>query len=534
MTGDCLHGRVTDQVSRTPDAVAVAMGDVRLTYGGLEAKSNRLARAIREVGCEADDRVCLFLPKGPEAIVAMLATIKADCVYVPVDLESPAQRVAHVIRAAAPGLIIAHARARDLLSQLAGIVELPPVIALERGAFEQAGLHVAADFEAIASLDAAPLPGLFRSSGAAHILFTSGSTGLPKGVVITHRNVTAFLDWACNYFGIARGDRTSGHPPLHFDLSTFDVYGSLTRGAELHLVPAEVNLLAPKLAAFIRERELVQWFSVPSILTYLANFDVVEQGDFPSLRRLLWCGEVIPTATLIYWMERLPHVAFTNLYGPTEATIASSYYTVPARPVSELETIPIGQPCRGESLAVLDKALKPVPAGEVGELFIGGAGLSPGYWRDAEKTSRAFLDVESVDGQPSRMYRTGDLGRRSPDGVLHYLGRTDSQIKNRGNRIELGEIEVAINSLARLLEAAVVGVDVGGFEGTAICCAYVDEEAHRVSPQALRKELGSLVPRYMLPTQWLRFEALPKNANGKIDRPALRGKFAEQLARPNV
>src|SRR5262249_52765721 len=155
--------------------------------------------------------------------------------------------------------------------------------------------------------------------------------------------------------------------------------GTLWAGAELHLVPAEVNLLPHKLAQFIRDMRLTQWFSVPSLLNFLARYDVVRPNDFPSLRRVLWCGEAIPTPTVIYWMQRLPHLRFPNLYGPTEATIASSYYTLPCRPADKRHAIPIGVACDGEELLVLDEQLNPLPDGAIGDLYIRGAGLSPGY-----------------------------------------------------------------------------------------------------------------------------------------------------------
>src|SRR5207249_12279674 len=293
----------------------------------------------------------------------------------------------------------------------------------------------------------------------AHILFTSGSTGLPKGVVITHASVRAFIEWAVAYFGTAPTDRISGHPPLHFDLSTFDMFGTFAAGAELHLVPPEANLLPHKLAELIRSAELTQWFSVPSVLNYMAKFDVVKHDDFPSLRRVLWCGEVFPTPALIYWMKRLPHATFTNLYGPTETTIASSYYTVPSCPEDEKAAIPIGRACDGEELLVLGERLQPVAAGTVGDLYIRGVGLSPGYWNELEKTKAVFLPNPHSPDPTERLYKTGDLARIGEDGLIYFHGRSDFQIKSRGYRIELGEIETALHALNCLRECAILAID---------------------------------------------------------------------------
>jgi acyl-coenzyme A synthetase/AMP-(fatty) acid ligase len=224
-------------------------------------------------------------------------------------------------------------------------------------------------------------------------------------------------------------------------------------------------------------------------------------------------------------MERVPHATFTNLYGPTEATIASSYYTVPRVPDDPAEPIPIGRPCDGESLLVLSESLEPVPDETIGHLYIGGVGLSPGYWQDDEKTRAAFVERPGGD----RLYRTGDLARVSGDGIFHFVGREDTQIKSRGHRIELGEIESALGALGLLAEYAVVGVASDGFEGTAICCAYVSPADAAVEPSVLKRELRRAVPSYMLPSRWQEFDALPKNANGKIDRPMLRESFRESL-----
>jgi amino acid adenylation domain-containing protein len=517
---DMLHHRVTAQAELSPEAMALVTSTRSLTYRELEAESNRLAHLLRSLGCSRGDRVCLFLGKSAEAVIGMLGTLKAGAVYVPIDLDSLAARARRVVTACEPAAVLTDARAARLLDEvLADTSDKPRIIALGGDAGAAAGRA------ALAGMPATPLATHGNEDDPAHILFTSGSTGTPKGVVITHRNVTTFLDWACNYFDISRGEHISGHPPLHFDLSTFDIYGTLSRGATLYMVPPQLNLLAPKLAQFVRDAELAQWFSVPSILTYLANFDVVRHGDFPQLKRLLWCGEVLPAATLRYWMERLPHVTFTNLYGPTEATIASSYYTVPHPPPRELRDLPIGTACGGETLKVLDDALRPLPAGEIGDIYIGGAGLSPGYWRAPELTRAAFLSDPAAPGQDGRIYRTGDRGWIDQNGLFHFVGRADAQIKSRGYRIEPGEIEAALDSLDYLRECAVVGVETGGFENWAICCAYVP--AAPTDPATLRCDLAALIPRYMLPARWKAYGSLPKNGNGKIDRRAIREAFAQ-------
>jgi len=511
-----LHQWVTGQSQRRPEATAVVMNGNCLSYGALESSANRLARTLAEHGCRPGQRVALFTAKSPQAIAVLLGIYKAGAIYVPLDIASPPRRLAAILSACEATWLLADQPAHDVLDELrrqVGTRVAPRLGWLGEGPAEHAAFCTKEVMNAPERL-----PVIGAATEVAHILFTSGSTGTPKGVAITHANVIHFITWALRYFGIDVGDRLSGHAPLPFDLSFFDIFGSLAAGAELHLVPPEVSPFADKLSSWIREQALTQWFSVPSVLNYLAGFDAVRSNDFPHLRRLLWCGEVLPTRTLMYWMARLPHVRFTNLYGPTETTIASSHYTVPRHPRGAHEPVPIGRPCDGESLRVLDDNLRPLPPGQIGQIFIGGAGLSPGYWGDPDKTAAAF--VATPDGE--RLYRTGDLGRFDEEGLLYFVGRTDSQIKSRGYRVELGEIEMAVNALNILRDAAVVALPGEGFDGAVIHCAYVPAREAAVTPAALCRELERMLPRYMLPARWTRFGELPKNANGKIDRRRLR------------
>jgi amino acid adenylation domain-containing protein len=517
---------------RAPEKVALVMSDERLTYGELEAATNRLARALAEHGCGRGDRVCVIAPKAPSSIVGMLAALKADCAYVPVDVASPAPRLARILESAQPKLALVAPAVATLVEELTCSGALPgdmPIAFLE-DADGDAGFEVAFDREDLHSLSSEPLAYSSVPDDLAHLLYTSGSTGVPKGVMITHANVIAFIEWATSYFGFSSSDRLSGHPPLYFDMSTFDVYGTFCVSAELHLIPPEVSLAPRKLVELIRDAQLTQWWSVPSIMAYLSKFDLVRPEYLGSLQRVMWCGDTLPTPVLMHWMDHLPGVQFTNLYGPTEATIASSYYTVDGRPGDPSVPVPIGGPCDGEELSVLDGDMRQVRQGEIGELYIGGVGLSPGYWRDDEKTRAAFLPHPNSGNPRARLYRTGDLARVGEDGLVHFLGRADSQVKSRGYRIELGEIEAALSPFGELKESAVVGVESGGFEGTAICCAYVPNNGEEVLPAHLRVKLAETLPAYMLPSRWLTFEALPKNANGKIDRRRLKELFQQNGA----
>jgi amino acid adenylation domain-containing protein len=510
------------QAKFRPTATAVVFGNEGLTYLDLYRWSNSLARALKSHGCRRGDRVGLMVSKSPMAIASILAVLKADCIYVPIDVESPAPRIIKILENSEPRLLLVDASGTKSLEELwshSTTIGFKAAL-LECGSAFSDRTRYAFCGDDIVRFSDEPLRYENVDDDPAYIMYTSGSTGVPKGVPVTHRSVSHFIAWATTYFKFTSNDRISAHPPLHFDLSVFDIFGAFASGAALHL-PTFLNFSAASMAGFIRSSELTQWFSVPSALNYMAKFDVIRHGDFPKLKRVLWCGEVLPTSTLRYWMERLPDVQFTNLYGPTEATIASGYYTVPSMP-EENESIPIGSPCAGESLLVLEETLRPVPLETTGELYIGGVGLSPGYWNDEEKTRAAFLHGPNGSG---RIYKTGDLGKVGRDGLIYFAGRADTQIKSRGYRIELGEIEAALNRIQDLKESAVVAIPTNEFEGWMICCAFSPVDGTPVTSMSLRETLRGTVPHYMLPGRWLSMDRLPKNANGKIDRPHLKKLF---------
>ncbi|HEX9704320.1 MAG TPA: AMP-binding protein, partial [Gemmatimonadales bacterium] len=284
---DLLSAEITAQAERRPDAPALVLAEERLTYGELEEQSNRLARLLLDVGCGRGDRVCLFMPKGPAVVIALLGVLKADAIWVPLDPVSPAARLQKVIASCDCRWILAAGSGVGALDELfadADFAAAHDVGWLSATGMQTQRVQPAFTWEDLAAYSPAPRVSESGSDDTAHILFTSGSTGVPKGVVITHRNALQFVRWARRYFGTGPDDRVSWHPPLHFDLSTFDLFGTLGAGAQLYPVPSGLSLLPHRLAEFIRGAELTQWFSVPSVLNYMAKFDALREGDFPRVR----------------------------------------------------------------------------------------------------------------------------------------------------------------------------------------------------------------------------------------------------------
>ncbi|MCU1463835.1 MAG: putative acyl-CoA synthetase [Acidimicrobiales bacterium] len=475
-----LHELLEAAARRTPRQVAIVDGERECSYEELDATANRLANGLIGRGVEPGDRVGLHLKKSVDAVAAIYATLKAGAVYVPLDPDAPAARVATVVDDGA----IAHVVDADLVDRLdRGPTDAPVV---ER-----------------------------RPDDLAYLLYTSGSTGRPKGVMLSHRNGTAFVEWAGREYRVGADDRLSSHAPLHFDLSIFDLFAAAAAGATLVLVPRQASMFPVELASFIERRGITVWYSVPSVLNALVRRGALARGALPELRLVMFAGEVFPTAPLRALMAAVPHARFANLYGPTETNVCTAG-DVPALRRDD-DVVPIGRPITGvEVVAVTDDGGL-AGRGEVGELLVRGPTVAAGYWGDAAGTAARWVEFPPGAGG-DRWYRTGDLARTRADGAFEFAGRRDDQVKSRGYRIELGDVEHALQAHPLVAESAVVAVPDELL--TNRLKAFVVATSP-VTVHELLTDLATRLPRAMVPTEVELRSALPRTATGKIDRQQL-------------
>jgi amino acid adenylation domain-containing protein len=364
------------------------------------------------------------------------------------------------------------------------------------------------------------------SDEIAYLLFTSGSTGIPKGVPVAHSNVCHFLDVMQARYRLHPDDRLSQTFDQTFDLSVFDLFMAWQAGGSVH-VPSTLDLVAP--TSFVNRSELTVWFSVPSIPALMRKKQLLKAGSLPSLRWSLFCGEPLPRATAEEWQAAAPNSVLENLYGPTELTIACFAYrwdpeTSPAECVNDL--VPIGRPYPGLGAVVVDDERRAVVDGQPGELLVCGPQTVPGYWRAPEKTEERFLPLGTdlgTAGSEARFYATGDRVIRSEEGCYAYLGRTDQQVKVLGYRVELGEIEACIRAVEGVVDAIAIPwpVEDGVAQGIVAVISGSDDSARLLVDRA-RTQL----PSYMTPERVAIVDDMPLNANGKIDRNALRDGIA--------
>jgi amino acid adenylation domain-containing protein len=495
-----LQQLLIDSVHRHPDKVAVRARGRSLTYGELDVRSSQLARLLRERGIERGDRVGLFFPKAVESVVAMLGVLKAGAVYVPLDPHAPARRVAGIVE---------DCGVRALITTSERLRTLPPralaCTVLVSGAPEGAE-QVA--WSSLETFPASAPPERAIESDLAYILYTSGSTGQPKGVMLTHRNALTFVDWCAATFRIGPEDHLSNHAPLHFDLSVFDVYNALGAGATVSLIHEEITVFPQRLAALIEDHGITVWYSVPSALVYLLLHADLATRDLDRLRLVLFAGEVFPMKYLKTLADLLPRAELYNLYGPTETNVCT-YHRVDRWKLAGQERLPIGRACANTEVFTLD-----------GELVVRGPSVTPGYWGDPDKTGRAMVDNPLAPFPGERCYRTGDLVTLDEQGEYLYLGRRDSQVKSRGYRIELGDIEAALYAHPAVVEAAVIAVPDDDM-GNRLRAFVAIRAGEALTPGALQTHCAGLVPRYMVPERIDLRAELPKTSTGKTDRTRL-------------
>lgn len=519
-----LHEWVACAAELRPDAPAVIDQDTVLTYGQLAERARQVAAALRSVGCRESDRVAILMPRSVEGVTSVLGVLEAGCGCVPLEPADAVTRTAEMVRQTEPAALLAGAESEEILERLRArrVLRGVPVGWMGDGS----GPDVAFTGADVQGLRPQAPPIRRDSVDLAYVLFTSGTSGRPKGVPLAHGNIRPFIEWAVEHFALGPYDRLAGHAPLTFALSIFDVFATLVAGAELHLPPRRGMRHLPHDADFIESRALTVWSSVPSRLTAIARCAGLDNRDLEVLRHVSCYGDVLPPPTLMYWKRRLPGTVFTNLYGSTETTVASGYYRVPDDYTDGTSPVPVGHPCSGDDLLLLDDDLRPVEDGEVGEICVSGAGLARGYWRDPERSSDVFVpDPRSADGS-AVLFRTGDLGRRDGGGVLRFVGPVRFRIEEAGHRLEPVELESVILQLEGISGCAVVPLRMNGSNGGArLGCGYVPCNGGPLRTSELERQLARDLPRAMIPSTWLVLDELPVDHRGKVDRVRVREMF---------
>jgi len=497
-----------DVARRQPEAMAVELDGVRWTYGELDARTDRLAGRLRRLGVEPDGqeiRVGLAAEETPALVEGMLGILKAGGVYVPLDSAYPEERLERMIEAADLRVLVAAGHAPTAWPE-----DRPVVLLSELGEAEEIGrIGRIGQISPIGPMNAGP-------QSLAYILFTSGSSGQPKGVGVPHRAI-ARLVLGSRFARLGPAARIAQVSNTAFDAATFEVWGALLTGGTVVGIPRSVVLAPAAFAERLRSERISTLFLTTALLHLMAR----ETPDaFRGLADLLVGGEVVDPRAMAAVLHGGAPMRLANIYGPTESTTFALTW-----PVDQMDagSVPIGRPIANTRGYVLDRAMRPVPAGVTGELWLGGDGLARGYLGQPERTAESFRPDPFAAAPGGRLYRTGDLVRQRPDGAVEYLRRNDLQVKIRGFRIEPGEVEAALLALPTVAAAAVVTHEESAGERRLV--AYVvprgDENEGEDLATALRRDLARKLPAYMVPPAFTMLPALPLNANGKIDRAAL-------------
>ena len=488
-----------------PDRVSVEdpSDNSSLTYAELGAAADRVAQMLREAGVVRGDRVGICAPKSPGTVAAIHGILSAGAAYVPVDAASPPDRNAGIFRDCGAAAVIASTSLIDRLVE--GIISSPVDVRVIDDRLSLLCLRGAGNASSAET----------SAEDVYYILYTSGSTGQPKGVVHTHASARAFVDWCVEAFEPTKEDRFSSHAPFHFDLSILDLFVPAAVGGRVVLISDEVGKQPLRLAGVIQQHRITIWYSTPSALRLLSGHGRLEQHDHSSIRLVLFAGEVFPASALRQLRERWTHPRYFNLYGPTETNVCT-FLPLPEAADPD-RTIPysIGFPCAGDIARVVDAEGNDVPDGDEGELLIAGPTVMREYWNLPDRTASSFVNMNG-----RRWYRTGDLVRNSAEGFI-FLGRRDRMVKRRGYRVELGEIEAALSLHPDVTDCAVVAQP-DDDTGVRIHAALVVRPPARPSLVSLKQFSSSKLPLYMVPDRFSIFESIPQTSTGKVDYQRLK------------
>jgi D-alanine--poly(phosphoribitol) ligase subunit 1 len=489
--------------------VAILQDEHPVTYDELDDLSGRIASWLVSSALVPGDVVAIFHDKSSVAYAIMLACLKCGVAYANIDTTSPTRRIAKMLETAAPKILF---YGNGHISQVYGLNEL------QAGNWEAVDYSTAGFMANVAKQEKYQCLRQPCGNIPAYIMFTSGSTGFPKGAVISHQNVLNFIAWGITCIGIDECDVLSNINPMHFDNSVFDFYLSLFSGAALVPIDAEETRNPRLMIKQLEKAGCTVWFSVPSMLVYVLRMRALGEGDLSGLQKVVFGGEGFPKNQLKKLYQLLgQRVELINVYGPTECTCICSMHRVVQSDLADSGLLPLGPMADNFKGIVVDSHLQRVPDGEIGELLIGGPNVGLGYYRDAERTEAAFIQNPTHNAYRDIMYRSGDLVRwDSTNSLYWFVGRKDHQIKRMGYRIELEEIEAAINALDGVDEAACIGLENEiGTQIVACVCSRLPESN-------LVDQLRRMIPGYMMPNTFKFYEHLPKNQNGKIDRLALK------------
>lgn len=520
--GKSLRANFVRQAAQHPERPALVVRGATRSYAELDDRARRWAAVMIDACMDRPERVGLFAYRSETAYTGTLAALFAGATYVPLNPTFPADKTAAMIRQAdLDALIVDHAcmaQLPQLLDRFTGKCILTP----DTAALPGASVPV---FDAAALERARPLAALppLTPEDTAYLLFTSGSTGAPKGVPVTHGNVTYFLDVMSERYDIRPEDRFSQTFDQTFDLSVFDLFMAWSNGACVCAM-SPVDLLSP--VRFVNKHELTIWFSVPSVPAQMLRRNTLAPRSMPTLRWSLFCGEPLLRRCAEAWQAAAADSVVENLYGPTELTIACFVHRwnrAESPAMCHNGVVPIGRACSGLSAVLVDDELHPVPAGEAGELCVAGPQTTPGYWRAPELTAPRYVQIPVSRHETRRFYRTGDLVTMLAGGEYAFIGRADQQIKVLGHRVELGEIEAALRQDPAVEHAVAFGWPLSAPTADAVVAVV---SGNGIDTSALVERCKAVLPPYIIPREIDVVGHMPLNANGKVDRRALKERLA--------